>query len=307
MNPRVAMVMPSIANGRPAHWRVEGETDPLVDVLICSPTHLAAVPSSSISRCSLINGFTVALGEAMEQHRLLREALLRRHVRCHLMPTRPGMPDLCFARDAAVMTPWGLLGLRPAFHRRVEPLEVMQFAMSLGVDLMGMVKHGTVEGGDICIVRPGLVVIGYSGERTSPDGAMGVAALFRARGWEAILYRFDPHFVHLDGLFAAVTEDLALACVDVLDDAFLHALDRAGIRLLPVTYKEARRMACNILALGSRRLLTGQGNERVEEMLRAEDLVVEVLDIPQFRACGGGLHALVLPLARARNKQDFLP
>jgi arginine deiminase len=304
MNPRTAAVMPT-GNGRPDHWGVEGETDPLLDVLICSPTHLAAVPSSSITRRSLINGFTVASGEAMEQHRLLREALLRRHVRCHLMPTRPGMPDLCFTRDAGVMTPWGLLGLRPAYHRRVELLEIMQFAMSLGVELMGMVKHGTVEGGDICILRPGLVVIGYSGERTSPDGAMAVAALFRARGWHAILYRFDPHFVHLDAIFAAVTEDLALACSDVLDETFLHALDQAGIRLLPVTYKEARRMACNIMALGSGRILTGQGNERVDEMLREEGLIVEALDMSQFCACGGGLHALVPPLARAPSKQDF--
>ena len=48
-----------------------------------------------------------------------------------------------------------------------------------------------------------------------------------------------------------VAENLAIAAVDVLDEADLEWFREQGIRILPVTYREAMRdMGCNVLALG---------------------------------------------------------
>ena len=113
-----------------------------------------------------------------------------------------------------------------------------------------------------------------------------------------IVYRFDPHFLHLDTQFAMVGDGLALACADVLSDDFLLSLGRYGIELIPVSYKEARTLGCNVLALGDRRVLTASSNSRVNALLEARGYTVETLEIDQFTRCGGGVHCLTMPLAR---------
>lgn len=280
-------------------WGVLGETDRLTDVMLCRPSHLAAVPCCSVTRESLRDGFVISTTAALAQHRALERALQAHGVRCHLAPPQTGMPDLCFTRDSSVMTPWGLLGLRPATdHRAGETAQVLSTARDWGVDIIGQVEAGTVEGGDICIVRPGMVIIGCSGERTDEAGADWVASLFRDYGWDALIHRYDPHFLHLDTQFCMLSPNLALACVDVLDDGFLARVRAAGIELVPVTYKEARRLGCNILALGEGRILASDEAPRVNAALRARGFEVETVAISQFTRCGGGVHCLTAPLRR---------
>jgi N-dimethylarginine dimethylaminohydrolase len=86
--------------------------------------------------------------------------------------------------------------------------------------------------------------------------------------------------------------------VDVLDDAFLVALAVRGIRLIPVSYKESRTLACNILSLDGRTILVAAGHERVATMLREKGFRPIPIDISEFAACGGGIHCLTMPLAR---------
>ncbi len=281
---------------------VVGETDVLTDVLLCRPTYLDTVPCCSVTRESIRDGFTVSREAATQQHAALEAALVRNGVRCTLLPESAGLPDLCFTRDTSVMTPWGLLGLRPAAsHRRDEVLEVLGMAMRSDIPLLGSVEHGTVEGGDVCVARPGLVIIGSSSERTDDVGATAIADLFRSAGWAAEIYRFDPHFLHLDTQFCMVAEDLALACTDVLSDDFLMMLSGRGIETLPVSYKEARRLGCNVLSLGRRRVLSSSDNRRVNDLLSARGFEVEAIDVSQFARCGGGIHCLTMPINRTNN------
>jgi N-dimethylarginine dimethylaminohydrolase len=277
---------------------VTGETETLAELLLASPTYLEPVPCCSATRASLRDGFAVSVEEAGRQHKRLQNLLERHGVRCRMLPPQPGLPDLCFTRDAAVMT-WGLLGLNPAMpHRAREVDHVLRFARAAGIPVIGAIGRGTAEGGDICVARPGLVFIGCSGERTDETGAESVAEIFRAAGWEAIVYRFDPHFLHLDTQFCMVRKNLALACTDVLSGAFLASLDRLGIDTIPVTYKEAARLGCNILALGRDRVISSADNSRVNALLTQRGLAVETVDISQFTHCGGGIHCLTMPLAR---------
>jgi N-dimethylarginine dimethylaminohydrolase len=75
-------------------------------------------------------------------------------------------------RDATLMTPWGLVGLRPALdHRLPEVRHVQALAGDWGVPMLGTVEQGHIEGGDVCLLRPGMVAIGYSGDRTNRIGA----------------------------------------------------------------------------------------------------------------------------------------
>lgn len=276
-----------------------GETDPLTDVLLFAPSYLEPVPCCSVTREQLRDGFAVCRESALAQHAALVEQLTSRGVTCHLPEPVPDAPDLCFARDVAAATPFGLVALRPALpHRRKEVERLVDAARELGITSLRRIEHGTIEGGDICIARPGLLILGCSGERTDEAGARAFAAPFREAGWDVLTCRFDPHFLHLDTMFCMLDANHALACTDVLADSFLDAVRARGIELIPVTYKEARGLGCNILSLDGRTILIAAGHDRVRMLIERAGFEVVSLDLSNFTACGGGVHCLTMPLAR---------
>ena len=279
-------------------WGVSSESDRLTDVLLVSPDHLAPVACCSVTRENLRVGYRTDQGRAHSQHGALIAALSLADVRVELVAGSPDLPDMVYARDAGLMTPWGYLPLAPgAPHRRREAALLADHMRTLGIPVLPQVAGGTVEGGDISIFRDGIVVIGCSGERTDEGGARAVADLFAHHGWRALIYRFDPHFLHLDTQFSALSANQALACVDVLDDAFLSELEAEAIDLMPVSYKAARRLGCNVLVLDEKQILAAAGAELSEPLQRKGYRVTE-LDLSEFTNCGGGVHCLTLPLAR---------
>jgi N-dimethylarginine dimethylaminohydrolase len=220
-------------------------------------------------------------------------------VRCHVVAPDARLPDLAFTRDTSLMTPWGMVGLRPsAAHRCAEVDAVRAAAMSWGVPLLDTIEEGRVEGGDVCLIRPGLVAIGYSGERTDRTGAEALARIFEARGWRAILTRFDPRFLHLDTQFTMVDRSHAVACVEALEDDFLLEVQALEIDILPASYAEVQKLGSNLFSLGSGRVLSPLDNHRINRALERLGFTVIGLEIDQFTRCGGGLHCLTMPLAR---------
>ena len=281
-------------------YGVDSEYGRLTRVLLSAPDHLAMVPCNSVTREALRNGLDVSPGLARQQHAALTGTLQDAGVETLVARAAPGLADQAFARDTTLMTPWGLVGLRPgAFHRRAEVDHVMAEAKAAGVPVLGRIERGTIEGGDVCILRPGLVIIGVTGGRTDEQGAEALASIFRRRGWHAMLHHFDPHFLHLDTIFAVVDDDLALGCRDVLNDAFIEEMEADGMEILPVTYKQARKLGCNVVSLGDRRVLTSADNDNVNTQLRRRGYEVLPVDVSQFTRCGGGIHCLTMPLARS--------
>ena len=111
-------------------------------------------------------------------------------MRCHFVPPAPALADLTFTRDAVLMSPWGLIELRPAAaHRRAEPGHVARpRSRRSACPISGRIEEGAIEGGDICLLREGTLVVGHSGDRTDEAGAGALGALFERRGWDV-----DPH------------------------------------------------------------------------------------------------------------------
>ncbi len=281
-------------------WGADSEYGRLTDVMLSAPNHLELVPCNTVSIENLRNGVTCCPDAATEQHERLVRALEAEGVRCHLVAPSAGLPDLSFTRDATLMTPWGLIGLRPAVdHRLPEVAHVLEEARGWGVPVLGSIETGRIEGGDVCLLRPGLIVIGYSGERTDRAGAEALARLFEQRGWRALITRFDPQFLHLDTQFTVIDRNRAVACVDALEAEFLLELEELGVEIVPATLEEVQALGSNLLSLGERRLLSPAGNCRLNaELERLGYRVIEV-EIDQFTRCGGGMHCLTMPLARA--------
>lgn len=280
-------------------WGVDSEYGRLLDVAVAAPSHLEVVPCNSVSLESLANGILCCTDTAGSQHAQLVRQLEKLGVCCHMVPPAAGMPDLAFTRDAVLMSPWGLIELRPsAGHRKAEVAHVRSALTDLGVPFLGRVEEGFVEGGDVCILRPGVVAIGYSSERTNEQGARALARMFEARGWHAVFCTFDPHFLHLDTLFTLVDRNRAVACVEELDPAFVAELDALGIALIPASTAEVKRLGVNLVSLGAGRVLSSADNGRINGELERIGYQVVPVEIDQFTRCGGGVHCLTMPLSR---------
>ena len=157
---------------------------------------------------------------------------------------------------------------------------------------------GTVEGGDIHILRPGLLVVGYSGVRTDLDGARQFAGWFEARGWEVRLQPFAEHFLHLDVLFCMVRDDLAVCCLEVLGAEFGDWLTDRGVAVIEAGYAEVMAMSCNLLALGGGRVISPAHSVRINVELRARGLSVLDPPLDLFALGGGSVHCMTMPLNR---------
>lgn len=279
-------------------WRLSSETGRLTDVLLCRPDHYAWIPTNAIARATLAAAAPLdrarLLAEYAEFEAALDEAGVARH---HLAPD-PALPYQVYTRDSSQTGPCGpTMTLLAMPQRRGEYAAVTAFH---GAGFWRCATAGSVEGGDIHLIRPGLAAIGHSGGRTSLAGAEQFAGWLRAEGWEVALVPFDDHFLHLDVIFSMAAEGLALVCPDALPESFPGWLRERRIRTIEVGYREAMGdMACNVLALGAGRVLSPRHSTRVNEALRAEGLGVLDPELRLFASGGGSAHCMTMPLARA--------
>lgn len=272
----------------------------LKEVLVACPQHLSIVPCNRVSEEALQQGRRSCSRSAQDQHLALRQLLSSLGVQVRTVSSVANLPDLVFTRDSSLMTPWGLLGLRPgAPHRRGEVARVLETARAAGFPILGQVEAGAVEGGDVCLLRPGHLVIGVSEERTTGAGARALGSIFEQRGWRVTLTPIDPDLLHLDTHFCMLDHSTALACVEKLEPAFVQMLDELGIDLLAVTPEEVAVLGCNILSLGDRRIVSTGSAPRVDRLLRREGFDVFPVPLGEFTQCGGGVHCLTMPLRRA--------
>ena len=280
-------------------WGVSSETGVLTEVLLSEQTFLSMVPCNDITRDCIAGGLITDRAIARRQHRDFASKLTALGVRCHFVDAQWTMPDLAFTRDAVLVSPWGLIELRPAAaHRQAETKHVASAIQTLGVPFVDQVADGTIEGGDVCLLREGTLLIGRSEERTNERGALALEAIFKTRGWDVIHTRFNPRHLHLDTLFTMVDDDCAVACIDELESDLVDKLRGLGITLIPVTVDEVTKLGANLLSLGNGRVIAARGGSRLPSLLEEHGFDVIQADIGQFTRCGGGPHCLTMPLAR---------
>jgi arginine deiminase len=283
-------------------WSVSSETGRLTDVLVCAPDHYRWIPTNVIARRALAGGGQPDLQGLQAQHRELVAALEQGGARVHHLPPEPHLPYMAYTRDSVVVTNRGpVLCQLERPQRRGEYAPLLDWHEARGSRFWRKSSAGTLEGGDVHILRPGLAVIGASGGRTDLAGAGQLAGWLRAEGWEVRVEPFDEHFLHLDVLFCLAAPGLAVACLDVLPEEFVAWLTGHGIRCIPVRYREAMRLGCNLLSLGGGRVISAAGSPRLNAALRAEGLAVLDPALSLFTAGGGGPHCLTCPLSRVEE------
>jgi N-dimethylarginine dimethylaminohydrolase len=105
------------------------------------------------------------------------------------------------------MTPWGAVIMQlQKPYRRGEYAACLQFYLDAGIPIYDLVTAGNVEGGDFMVLKPGVAVCGFSGERSIEPAVRQLQSWFEAEGWEFHTYAFDSHFLHLDVQMGMIAE-----------------------------------------------------------------------------------------------------
>ena len=285
-------------------WGIDNEYGVLRDVLLGQPIHYRWVDAGPITRRTLQNakhlGVKFDLRVALDQHAEMVRIYEEEGVRCHFLDADEVLHRNFFARDSSAMTPFGAIICHMQLKcRRADYVTAIRFYQQANIPIFNMVTAGHFEGGDFCIIEPGVVLIGHGGERSEESGAQQVATWMREKGWEAVVAPIPAHFVHMDALVVPIAPKLAVACVDALEDWVVEWLASHDFELVEVGYKDcAKSLGVNLVCLGNERILSMASSRDLNERLSAMGFKVHAPDMSMFTLGGGGVHCLSQALRR---------
>ncbi|MCP4982319.1 MAG: amidinotransferase [Gammaproteobacteria bacterium] len=288
---------------RQVPWSVNAQTGVLTDVLLGKPDHFRWVPLNSISAVNQANqekmGYRFDQQKALQQHRDMVEVYESYGVHCHFVEADEGLPSSVFTRDSSFMTPWGaVITSVQTPPRRRDYSVTSEFYHNAGIPVWKWVTADHFEGGDFVIVKPGVALLGWAGDRSTRIGAEQVAGWLSEMGWEAFIVPIPPQFVHMDAVVVMLEENLALVCEDALPSYAIDWLDTQGIERIIVPYADCVKLGGNVVSLGNRRVLSMTHNVNINSRLKEAGFEVNAIDYDMFALGGGGVHCSCHELRR---------
>ena len=282
-------------------------TGDLLSVLVCPPRNAGWDRAERVARWREL-GFhrPPDFSAAQSQH----DALCRRLVEAdadvaYLPPGEMLTLDAAYAHDASLATDWGLILMNPGKPNRApEACAHAEYCAQLGIPALGEIRPpGCTEAGDIVWLDAHTLLIG-SGYRTNGAGIEQLRALLGPRGVEVVPaplpYGKGPAAcLHLMSLMSLLDEQTVLVDLPWLAVQTVEMLKERGFRLIEIDYAERDSLACNVLSLGSKRLLVIDLNQRTNERLREAGF--DVRAFPGSEIClngSGGPTCLTRPLLR---------
>ena len=213
--------------------------------------------------------------------------------------------DSVYTHDASLATDFGLILMRPGKSNRVaEAAHHGSSCEALGVPTLGAITPpGTTEAGDIVWLNATTLLIGH-GYRTNAAGIAQIRSLLAPKGVEvlsaALPYGPGPSAcLHLMSLISLLDEHTALVDLPWLAVETVELLQARGYKFIEIDYSERDTLACNVLALGGKRLLALEENYKTNDRLRQAGF--DVRTFPGSELCingSGGPTCLTRPLLR---------
>jgi len=281
-------------------WGADSETGVLREVLIGPVEHFKNImPTNSVNRKMIREGITLDVEGARMQYEEMLDCYRDADVEVQITPADPDLPLQIWARDGSFMTPWGMIiGQMAQWWRRGEYGPVFDLCHDKNIPIYDKVTAGCYEGGDFMMIKPGHVLMGYSGERSQLEGALQIKRWLEQEGWECFLYEFDPFFVHMDVMTVMLTDNLAAVCPEIVDPSVIDWYQGLGIETVEVPYTHALKLGCNVVSLGNDRVLLPKDSSFLVDRCKALGLQVYDPDISKISICGGGIHCMSQPLRR---------
>jgi len=283
-----------------SNWGVDSETGVLRDVLVGPVDNLIRIlPTNSMNRKLIAEGIQLDVDKARGQYQDVLDCFTDAGVNVHITPADQDLPLQIWGRDGSFMTPWGMIvGQMAQWWRRGEYGPVLDFCFENELPIYDKVTAGAYEGGDFMIIKPGHLLLGYSGERSQEEGALQIKRWFEAEGWDVCLYEFDPYFVHADCTLGMLTDSLIAACTDVVTPEVKDWLLGLGIELLDVPFRYVGDLGINVVSLGEDRVLLPKQSDYLADKCRGLGLSVYDPDVSAITMVGGGIHCMCQPLKR---------
>jgi len=221
------------------------------------------------------------------------------------LPAGDGLTlDAIYVRDAAVLTPRGLVQCRmgkPA--RAAEPAAHGDALAGAGLPVAGAIAGGgRLEGGDVVWLDEGTCAVA-EGYRTNAEGIRQLAALLGPTVELVVVplphYKGPVDVFHLMSIVSPLDADLAVVYSPLMPVPFRERLLARGMTLVEVPDDEFETMACNVLALGPRRAVMLEGNPETRRRLEAAGCAVATYAGTEISVKGaGGPTCLTRPLFR---------
>jgi N-dimethylarginine dimethylaminohydrolase len=276
-------------------------------VLVCSPRTAGWNQVERVAAWRKL-GFhhTPAFETAQSQHDVLVAALKTAGAEVVELPLGEGLSlDAVYSHDASLATDCGLILMRPGKANRVaEAAHQGASCAREGVPTFRKITEpGNTEAGDILWLDAKTLVIGH-GYRTNAAGIAQMRALLAPKGVEVLSaplpYGAGPsQCLHLMSLISLLDERTALVDLPWLAVETVELLKARGFRFVEIDDSERDTLACNVLALGGKRLLAIEENRKTNDRLRAEGF--DVRTFPGSEICvngSGGPTCLTRPLLR---------
>jgi N-dimethylarginine dimethylaminohydrolase len=222
-----------------------------------------------------------------------------------LPPTESLTLDAVYAHDASLATDYGLVLMNPGKKSRVPEAQAhADFCGQLGIPVVDEIRApGASESGDIVWLDSQTLLAG-DGYRTNKVGIEQMRSLLSSKNVEVLSaplpYGPGPSAcLHLMSLMSVLDERSILVDLPWLAVETVELLKARGFQLIEIEYSERETLACNVLALGYKRLIALEENAKTNQRMRGAGF--DVRTFPGSEICingAGGPTCLTRPLLR---------
>ncbi|NNF03419.1 MAG: amidinotransferase [Rhodothermales bacterium] len=243
----------------------------------------------------------VDVDEAQREWNRLRTAYDGLGLDTHVVPARPGLPDLVFCANQTLPylsknddSKGVVLSRMFAVQRRDEVPFLAEFFSNLGYDVLDDLidENTSFEGMGDALWHPGRRLLwGGYGYRTSA-GAYDVIS-DRLDVDVLLLQLEDPDFYHLDTCFCPLNESSVLIWPGAFTDEGVALIEAVFEHVLEAPEDESRSLfACNAHCPDGRNVVIQRGCSKTTAMLRSAGFVPVEVDTGEFLKSGGSVFCM---------------
>jgi N-dimethylarginine dimethylaminohydrolase len=230
---------------------------------------------------------------ASEQWNSLKQLLEQAGANIELLPPQPGLPDLVFTANAALI--FRNLAVMARFRHPQRQGEVPHdeaWLLEHGFEIRHVPEDLHFEGAGDALFCGETMFAGY---RIRSD-ARGHQKIGEMLGCRVIpLELVDPYYYHLDTCFCPLSPTQAIFFPPAFDSYGLTALAANIPELIEVHADEARRFACNAVVVG-RTVTTNAGCPCLHAALQERGFTPQETLLDEFAKAGGSAKCLTLRL-----------
>jgi N-dimethylarginine dimethylaminohydrolase len=298
-------LVPSLAPSE--NFNGHSMTGELLRVMVCPPVNAGWGDERKAEKWKEL-GFQRApdCATAQQQHEVLSQLLREAGAEVVSLPSTGVLTlDAVYTHDASLATDYGLVLMNPGKKSRIAEAQAhAHFCGELGIPVLGEIGlPGTSESGDVVWLDARTLLVG-EGYRTNRAGIEQMRSLLSAKKIEVLSaplpYGSGPSAcLHLMSLMSVLDEQTILVDLPWLAVETVELLKARGFDLIEIDYSERDALACNVLALGKKRLIAIEENAKTNERMREAGF--EVRTFPGSEICingAGGPTCLTRPLLR---------